>query len=109
MAGTGAGECQLTGIIHSADRFRTASSAKRLSSLESCASLDAVETGHSPPTLARLTDTLMCLKVITPRLNWEMTLGDIVQAGVVVSNSEVGRGTLSMQPLLYRLRFRNAR
>lgn len=51
----------------------------------------------------------MCLKVITPRLNWEMTPGDIVQAGVVVSNSEVGRGTLSMQPLLYRLGFRNAR
>lgn len=34
-------------------------------------------------------------------------LGDIVQTGVVVSNSEVRQGTLSVEPLLYRLVFRN--
>jgi len=50
-----------------------------------------------------LTDTRMYLKVVTPRLKFEMAPGDIVQAGVVVSNSEVGQGTLSVQPLLYRL------
>lgn len=54
-----------------------------------------------------LTDTRMYLKVITPRLKFEMAPGDIVQAGVVVSNSEVGQGTLSVQPLLYRLVCRN--
>jgi hypothetical protein len=36
-----------------------------------------------------------------------MSPGDIVQAGVVVSNSEVGHGTLSVQPLIYRLRCLN--
>jgi hypothetical protein len=30
-----------------------------------------------------------------------------VQAGVVISNSEVGQGTLSVQPLIYRLICRN--
>ncbi len=50
-----------------------------------------------------LTETRMYLKCITPRLKYEMAPGDVVQAGVVISNSEVGHGTLSVQPLLYRL------
>ena len=54
-----------------------------------------------------LTDTRMYLKCVTPRLTFEMAPGDIVQAGVVISNSEVGQGTLSVQPLLYRLVCRN--
>ena len=29
--------------------------------------------------------------------------GDIVQAGVMISNSEVGLGAVSIQPLVYRL------
>jgi hypothetical protein len=54
-----------------------------------------------------LTETRMYLKCVTPRLTYEMTPGDIVQAGVVVSNSETGQGTLSVQPLLFRLVCRN--
>ena len=54
-----------------------------------------------------LTDTRMYIKCITPQLKVEMAPGDIVQAGVVISNSEVGQGTLSVQPLLYRLVCRN--
>jgi hypothetical protein len=50
-----------------------------------------------------LTDTRMYLKCVTPRLSYEMAPGDVVQAGVVISNSEVGQGTLSVQPLLFRL------
>jgi hypothetical protein len=50
-----------------------------------------------------LTETRMYLKCVTPRLTFEMAPGDIVQAGVVITNSEVGQGTLSVQPLLYRL------
>ncbi|MCK6421132.1 MAG: DUF945 domain-containing protein [Aquabacterium sp.] len=54
-----------------------------------------------------LTETRMYLKCITSRLTYEMAPGDVVQAGVVISNSEVGQGTLSVQPLLYRLVCRN--
>jgi hypothetical protein len=54
-----------------------------------------------------LTETRMYLKVVTPQLRHEMAPGDIVQAGVAVSNSEVGQGTLSVQPLLFRLRCLN--
>ncbi|MBK7238185.1 MAG: DUF932 domain-containing protein [Sterolibacteriaceae bacterium] len=50
-----------------------------------------------------LTDTKMYLKVVTPSVEYEVAPGDVIQAGVVVSNSEVGCGTLSVQPLIYRL------
>jgi hypothetical protein len=54
-----------------------------------------------------LTETRMYLKVVTPLLRREMAPGDTVQADVVVSNSEVGQGTLSVQPLLFLLRCLN--
>ena len=50
-----------------------------------------------------LTETRLYLKVVTPRIQFEIAPGDVVQAGVVVSNSEVGCGMLSVQPLVYRL------
>ncbi len=50
-----------------------------------------------------LTDSRMYLKVVTPAVAYEVAPGDIIQAGVVVSNSEVGCGSLAVQPLIYRL------
>jgi hypothetical protein len=52
---------------------------------------------------AELTETRLYLKVVTPRVAFEVAPGDVVQAGVVVSNSEVGCGMLSVQPLAFRL------
>ncbi len=54
-----------------------------------------------------LTDTRMFLKVVTPRVQFEVAPGDVVQAGIVITNSEVGQGTLSVQPLVFRLVCRN--
>lgn len=54
-----------------------------------------------------LTDSRMYLKVVTPRITAEIAPGDVVQAGVVITNSEVGCGTLSVQPLVFRLICRN--
>jgi hypothetical protein len=54
-----------------------------------------------------LTETRMFLKVVTPRITEEVAPGDLVQAGVVISNSEVGHGSLHIQPLVFRLRCRN--
>lgn len=50
-----------------------------------------------------LNDQKMFVKVVTPKLEGEVEKGDIVQAGVEISNSEVGRGSLSVKPLIYRL------
>jgi len=54
-----------------------------------------------------LTETRMYLKVVTPKIGYEIAPGDIVQAGIVICNSEVGEGTLSVRPLIYRLVCRN--
>jgi hypothetical protein len=50
-----------------------------------------------------LTEARMYLKVVTPRVRREIATGDVVQAGVVISNSEVGHGSLSVSPLVFRL------
>ena len=55
----------------------------------------------------QITDSRMYMKVVNPRLEAEVVPGDIVQAGVIISNSETGLGAVSVQPLVYRLVCRN--
>jgi Domain of unknown function (DUF932) len=50
-----------------------------------------------------LTDKRMYIKAINQRLELEVKPGDPVQAGICVSNSEIGLGSLSVEPLIYRL------
>lgn len=54
-----------------------------------------------------ITEERMYLKVVNPRLETEIKPGDTVQAGFMVTNSEVGLGALTVQPLLFRLVCRN--
>ncbi|MBK8528119.1 MAG: DUF932 domain-containing protein [Rubrivivax sp.] len=54
-----------------------------------------------------LTPTRLYLKVVTPRVQIEIQPGDIIQAGVVIQQLRGGQGTLSVQPLVYRLICRN--
>ena len=50
-----------------------------------------------------LTEHRMYIKAITPRIAGEIKVGDQVQAGVVISNGEIGNGSLSVSPLVFRL------
>ena len=50
-----------------------------------------------------VTENRLYLKVVNHRLEMEVRKGDIVQTGVMISNSEVGLGAVSIQPLVYRL------
>ena len=52
----------------------------------------------------QITDNRMYIKVINPLLEAEVVPGDVVQAGLLISNSEVGLGSVSIQPLIYRVR-----
>ncbi len=56
---------------------------------------------------SQVTDTHMFIKVINKRLKAEVATGDVVQAGIVISNSEVGLGSLKVEPLIYRLVCKN--
>lgn len=50
-----------------------------------------------------VTDARMYIKVVNPRLQTEVVPGDIVQSGILITNSEVGMGSMAIQPLVYRL------
>lgn len=50
-----------------------------------------------------ITEKRMYIKAITPRIAGEVRVGDEVQAGVMITNSEVGLGAITVAPLLYRL------
>ena len=52
---------------------------------------------------AEITERKFYLKATTPRIQAEVKPGDVVQSGLVISNSEVGHGTLKIEPLLYFL------
>lgn len=54
-----------------------------------------------------ITETHLYLKVINKSVKAEIVPGDIVQAGFVVSNSEIGLGALKVEPLVYRLVCKN--
>ena len=50
-----------------------------------------------------ITDSKMYIKARLPKLEREVTKGDVVQAGVTISNSEVGQGSVSVSPFIYRI------
>jgi hypothetical protein len=52
---------------------------------------------------SEITDRRMYIQALTPRTEGEVKKGDVVQAGVVISNSETGHGAVSISPLVYRL------
>ena len=52
---------------------------------------------------SEVTENRMYLKILSRRLEMEVVPGDYVQAGVVISNSEVGLGSVNVQPLVNRL------
>lgn len=57
----------------------------------------------NPQNSFEVTDERLYLKVVNPRLTTEVVPGDIVQAGILITNSEVGLGSMTIQPLVYRL------
>ncbi len=56
---------------------------------------------------SELTDTRLYVKAVNQRVTGEVRVGETVMAGIVISNSEVGLGALTIQPLIYTLRCTN--
>lgn len=56
---------------------------------------------------AEATERRIYVQAVTPKVQGEVKVGDVVQAGVVISNSEVGAGSLKVEPLHYRLACQN--
>ena len=52
---------------------------------------------------SEITDSKLYLKLLSPRLKAEVTTGDLVQYGVVISTSDVGGGAFRVEPIVHRL------
>lgn len=52
---------------------------------------------------AELTHKRLYIKAVTEKITAEIKKGDIVQAGIVVSNSEIGLGSVKVEPMVLRL------
>lgn len=52
---------------------------------------------------SELTDRRLYLKVLSERVQSEVKTGDVVQYGLVVSGSDVGCGSVRVEPMTYRL------
>ena len=85
------------------DRYR------RLDNLELCAAVLPIiqEMKGANIESCEVTPSKMYLKVVNKKLKAEVRVGDVVQAGFVVSNSEVGLGSLRVEPLVFRLACKN--
>jgi hypothetical protein len=56
---------------------------------------------------SEITERKLYIQAVTPRITGEVKVGDAVQAGLTISNSEVGHGSVSVSRLIYRLRCLN--
>jgi hypothetical protein len=52
---------------------------------------------------AQVTERRLYIQATTPRISGEVKKGDVVQAGIVISNSEIGHGAVSVAALDWRL------
>ncbi len=50
-----------------------------------------------------ITDKRMYMKFTSPKLEGEVAVGDPIQMGITISNSEVGAGALEVRSMIYRL------
>ena len=85
------------------DRYR------RLDNLELCAAVLPVINDMKGANIesCEVTPSHLYIKVVNRRVKAEVRVGDVVQAGFVVSNSEVGLGSLRVEPLVFRLVCKN--
>ena len=85
------------------DRYR------RLDNLELCAAVLPVIQQMKGANIesCEVTPSRLYLKVVNKKMKAEVAVGDVVQAGFVISNSEVGLGSVRVEPLVFRLVCKN--
>lgn len=71
------------------------------------ASLPAIQEAGAKIESCNITTRKMYIKVVFPKIEGEITVGDPVQLGMMISNSEVGCGSVQIRPLIYRLVCKN--
>lgn len=68
------------------------------------AGLEALQSvGEMVPQSMEVTEQKLYLKATFPMVRAEVKLGDVVEAGIVLSNSEIGAGAARVEPMVFRL------
>lgn len=52
---------------------------------------------------SEITEKRLYIKAVFPKMEGEVAVGDVVQSGIMISNSEIGVGSVLVQPLIFRL------
>lgn len=52
---------------------------------------------------SEVTERRMYIQAVFPGLEADIKVGDAVQSGIIISNSEIGSGSFAVSPLVYRL------
>lgn len=65
--------------------------------------LDSLYGANCEVISCEVTDKNFYLKAVSPKVTHEIAKDDVVQAGIVISNSEIGAASLKVEPLIYRL------
>jgi hypothetical protein len=81
------------------DRYRPLDNAELASAvLPVLSSIDGIKIES-----CEITERRMYIKAVNERMQGDVAVGDPVQAGLVIRNSEVGAGSLAIEPLIFRL------
>lgn len=80
------------------------SSYRRLDSYDMCQTVLPLMADRGMQVVSsEITDSRLYIKALSPRITTEVKKGDVVQFGLVVSNSDVGAGSVRVEPLIFRL------
>lgn len=85
-------------------RALLSASYRRLDSYEMCQTILPILSDKGMTVASsEITDSRVYLKALSPKITTEVKKGDVVQFGLVISNSDVGAGSVRVEPLVYRL------
>jgi hypothetical protein len=85
-------------------RALLSSSFRRLDSFDLCNEiLPMMADSQMQVVSSELTESRLYLKALTPKLTAEVKKGDVVQYGLMISNSDVGAGSVRVEPMILRL------
>lgn len=103
------GERRMVRVLDNQVRAFLSDRYRRLDNLELCAAVLPIinEMNGVDIMSCDVTDKHLYIKVVNKKIKAEISVGDVVQAGFVISNSEVGLGSLKVEPLIYRLVCKN--
>lgn len=65
--------------------------------------LPVMQKNEMQVTDGEITDRRLYIKALAPRVQAEVSKGDVVQYGLTISTSDVGAGSIRVEPLIFRL------